>query len=932
MDQTQSQNLNLPAGVNPVIAKDGTKLDPYAVAMAKAIREHESGGNYQAHGKSGEYGAYQFTKPTWQKLAGSYLGNSNADLTPENQDKVAYGAAVNARQRGLTPQEFAAEWNSGSAKGWENKRGVNQYGVKYDVPAYVNAVYSNYQKFKPVPGAGVDTSGGDIASQRAAHIAAGQPVSTDPNRVEPTFGGNIIRGIIRPFVRAINTPIEGVRLLAGESPTTAAGHSDYLGDISGFGMKQGQTPGQRVKDIAGGVLDIASNFVGGGGAVSVAEQGLKGLIKEGAITGLKTGAVAGALQGAGSSLQNDQGFGETALNTGVGALTGGALGGVAGAGGSIASHFAGTAANKIFGWTPKVTAQEYEKAVQGLGEDYKTILNQTGLQEAKEAAVGKDAAYHMATLAAEGKQLPLKTDGRGNLITTAAQATLNDKVIKPENDLLDSLLKSENKAVSFDQMKKDVESDVLKEFSGLKREQASRRLNAEFINYEKQYKNKFIEMGDGTKGLKLEDVNKIKRDFWKNAKTKFNSTDAEKLAADVNYQIGHSLKNQIEQNVSDVSIKELNQRLGDHQNLLSVLRKRNGRSVGMTKTKELLYRLAGAAVGSHFSPIGAAGEMVGYFTGGRLARLLENPNIDTYMARNILKQYGVKDPKIIKQVEELIKARADAQAAAPKLPTPSFIPMGPETPKAQPFTQQGTIAPREPLPVSAQLPEGKPGTIPGPTIKLPAKSQSALDIAEQKNIQEARQLQTVRNVSNTLSGSIEDIKKGSKFGVSVNPDGQEYAGKDAIATIKSVNVPKSQLTKAKIDEILAADKDILNKFPDQLVVGLFDMGDGNVSVDLNVKTPDRKLARNIARSNNQQSYWDAGKMQAISTGGTGVQKLSDAEITSILKDLRTGTNAPKPLKNKGEIEPYTPPEKLPVIKMGPKPKKLTKEKGLPIIR
>ena len=67
-----------------------TQLDPEAVNLAKAIRQHESGGDFNAKGKSGESGAYQFTAPTWQGYAKDVLGNANAPMTPENQNQVAY--------------------------------------------------------------------------------------------------------------------------------------------------------------------------------------------------------------------------------------------------------------------------------------------------------------------------------------------------------------------------------------------------------------------------------------------------------------------------------------------------------------------------------------------------------------------------------------------------------------------------------------------------------------------------------------------------------------------------------------------------------------------------------------------------------------------------------------------------------------------------
>lgn len=128
-------------------------LNPQALALTKAIKQHESGGKYDIKGKSEEYGAYQWTPDTWKSHAKAVLGDENADITnPTLQNKVAYSVIEKDLKSGLSPAEVSAKWNSGQPKGWENKRGVNKFGVKYDVPAYVNSVgqlyTQEYQKAK----------------------------------------------------------------------------------------------------------------------------------------------------------------------------------------------------------------------------------------------------------------------------------------------------------------------------------------------------------------------------------------------------------------------------------------------------------------------------------------------------------------------------------------------------------------------------------------------------------------------------------------------------------------------------------------------------------------------------------------------------------------------------------------------------------------
>lgn len=123
-------------------------MDPDVINLAKAIRKTESGGDFNAKGASGESGAYQWTPSTWKAHAKEALGDENAAMTPSNQNAVAYTVLKKRKDAGLNPAQIAAEWNSGSATGWENKRGTNKYGVQYDVPKYVKSVTDAYQQYK----------------------------------------------------------------------------------------------------------------------------------------------------------------------------------------------------------------------------------------------------------------------------------------------------------------------------------------------------------------------------------------------------------------------------------------------------------------------------------------------------------------------------------------------------------------------------------------------------------------------------------------------------------------------------------------------------------------------------------------------------------------------------------------------------------------
>lgn len=137
--------------------------DPQIINLAKAIRQQESGHNFNAVGDNGtSAGAYQWSnngKPlaqgqapeNFRSAAKRFLGDENAQFTPSNQNAVAYSQIKEWRDQGLNPAQIAAKWNSGSETGWENKIGtttINGKPISYNVPQYVKNVTDYYQNFK----------------------------------------------------------------------------------------------------------------------------------------------------------------------------------------------------------------------------------------------------------------------------------------------------------------------------------------------------------------------------------------------------------------------------------------------------------------------------------------------------------------------------------------------------------------------------------------------------------------------------------------------------------------------------------------------------------------------------------------------------------------------------------------------------------------
>jgi len=189
-------------------------LDPQIVTLARAIRQTESGGNFQSVGKSGEYGAYQFMPSTWSAASQKFLG-TNVPLnqaTPQQQNEVAYKQLVEWKQEhpDWNIGNFASAWNAGPGKPnayMEGNVGTNSKGVSYDTPAYAHEVAQNYQQFKAQLGA-------QASDTTLPAVVPGQPES-------PSLGGfahNVLTsgaGLLAGVGEAILHPIQTVQNIGG---------------------------------------------------------------------------------------------------------------------------------------------------------------------------------------------------------------------------------------------------------------------------------------------------------------------------------------------------------------------------------------------------------------------------------------------------------------------------------------------------------------------------------------------------------------------------------------------------------------------------------------------------------------------------------------------------------------------------------------------
>lgn len=335
------------------------QLDPIAYNMMRAIRQAESGGNYTARSKDGSFGAFQFIKPTWDATARKYGVFAPWDkATKGEQNKVAYRQIKEWVDKGFNIGEIASMWNAGAGRPnayKEGLKGTNSSGVNYNTTKYAEKVYNFYQQLK---------QGGDFTTNKT--VAQVQPET--PPQEGVGFVQSLVRGVVNPFLRPlVNARKLGEVLdnaLKGENTTreqvaAPVNFGSYLGDVKPIGQEG--TLGQKVKDAVGAGLELGAYGIGG--------------------AGLKAGAAAGGLIGLGNSLQGNKSLQDTALNTTIGAVTGGVGSKVIQKAAPFVSNLVNKAGNKIqeTAWSsilkriptsvaknPKLESQIAEKGVVGL--------------------------------------------------------------------------------------------------------------------------------------------------------------------------------------------------------------------------------------------------------------------------------------------------------------------------------------------------------------------------------------------------------------------------------------------------------------------------------------------------------------------------------------------------------------------------------------
>lgn len=591
-------------------------LDPQAIALSKAIRQVESGGDPVRKGPSGEFGAYQFLPATWNEYsreAGVNVPLERASLSDQNQ--VAYHKIKQWKDAGYNPGQIASMWNAGPGTPnayMENHRGVNAQGVSYDTPKYAKEVATLYQQYKSGTGLPQAASNQDSVTQdlpgmpslpEAAQVKNEPYTPSYASQPQQSTGGGLVKGIGN-FLRSAEAPFLGVAAIPYQALASALGQEDPFTKGIGGGQTPGDVTPLNLEQKAGDIAQVGSYFVPGSGVLGAAGMG--------------------ALQGAGSAMSQGEDLATVAGQ--------GAIGAGIGAGAAGLTKLGGRAIQE---GGDLLSGERAQKAIQGIKKAYGSAINLNASERAFESRTGKDLAQVLVDTGA-----PLGRYENGTLDASKAIPMIQQR-LEPLNNEANAILGGSRNTVN-----------LLDAASAAKAAAASKNLPALDASHIAEKIDKYMQaeveqratkIAQETYGLGLENLNKrqaakvlfdaanppvieadkIKSAFW-NAVGKGFDRDTQ-LSENATYQLGHAVKDAVEAAVPDARLAEVNSERGDLIDAIRRLTKLDGaRLLKGGRLGNIATGAVGAIAGasSGLGPLAAIG---GDFFGQKAGEFLQNP-------------------------------------------------------------------------------------------------------------------------------------------------------------------------------------------------------------------------------------------------------------------------------------------------------------------
>lgn len=142
-----------------------------------------------------------------------------------------------------------------------------------------------------------------------------------------------------------------------------------------------------------------------------------------------------------------------------------------------------------------------------------------------------------------------------------------------------------------------------------------------------------------------------------------------------------------------------------------------------------------------------------------------------------------------------------------------------------------------------------------------------------------------KEVAEAISRVAIESEYPDSFGLTLNSDFSLCEKeKGLVVTIASKNIPSHQLSAAFLESELAHLSGI-----EGIYFGVFRMGDGNVSIDVNVIIEESELrnAKEIALAAGQKAIFNIGKLEVIDVGGSGESTLEihNADAIKMISEI-----------------------------------------------
>jgi hypothetical protein len=503
-------------------------------------------------------------------------------------------------------------------------------------------------------------------------------VQIEQNKLNEGFGKKLLRGVLEPVATLVTRPFQVAKALTGaETPEEQGVSLPFLGRI------EAPTTGQDiVKDVGRG-LETVSLGIGGGGAKTAIQTGMKGLVKRGFVEGLGVGLKSGALMSFGQAIQEAENTPadiayKTIFGTTVGGLTGGLFGSLI--------PIAGKAINKTTGIVKKFS--NIESLNDELVNLNKTALRPTNSQLRKWGEKNVDPMKTYTEIF--GARLP-QVDKNNRFIQESLQDLIGevDNVYRPSAEAFNTILRNSPEVNSIrrmgDRAIREVENSNL---TADARTKAIEKINTELNALKAEAKQAGKLFGDDNVPVDL--IDNWKDRYFTN--TKYFGPEEAGITNTANRSLGFTFKEGIEEVIKDIGVKQYNKQLQQYIVLKDFLEELNGKLAGTGgRMTRLVSRGIGSVIGSNE---GILGSTFGALTGDKLAQLWINPSLSPYrwlISMQLNKLPQSEKAVLVDEANAIIKQMFEKRMNTLNLPDPSFIPMGAATPPVS-----GTIKPQGP--------------------------------------------------------------------------------------------------------------------------------------------------------------------------------------------------------------------------------------------